>query len=119
MADIQLGAVEARFAEIIWERAPINSTELVHVCESELSWKKSTTYTVLRRLCEKGLFACADGTVTAVLSREEYYSRRSEVLVSEEYGGSLPAFVAAFTRNKKLTPDEVEEIRRMIDKYGD
>ena len=114
MNDIQLGAAEERFAEIIWENEPLSSAELCRRAESVLGWKKSTVYTVLRRLCEKGIAANEHGTVTALISRAELDTVRSEQVVFESFSGSLPAFIAAFTRKNKLTQDEVNEIRRMI-----
>ena len=117
MIDYELGAVQARFADIIWACEPVASGELVRICEKELSWKKPTTYTVLRKLCEKGLFINEGGTVRALVSREEFYSHKSEQFVQETFGGSLPAFLAAFTSGRKLSEEEAEEIRRMIDSY--
>ncbi|MBR4158421.1 MAG: BlaI/MecI/CopY family transcriptional regulator [Oscillospiraceae bacterium] len=115
MNEIRLGVVESRFAELIWENEPIASGALVKLCEKELCWKKPTTYTVLRKLCEKGIFRNEGGVVTAVLSREDFRALQSEQFVSETCGGSLPAFIAAFTSRRKLTPAEADEIQRMID----
>ena len=117
MDDKKLGAVEARFADLIWQHAPIRSGELVKLCERELTWKKPTTYTVLRRLCQRGIFRNEDGIVTALVSREEFYAMQSERFVEETFSGSLPSFLAAFTRRRSLSADEIEEIRRMIDSY--
>ena len=117
MSDFQLGAVEARFADLIWERESVSSADLVKLCEEAFSWKKSTTYTVLKRLCDKGIFKNEKGTVTAILSREEFYARQSERFVAEQFQGSLPAFLAAFTSRKQLSPEEVSALRRMIDDY--
>lgn len=117
MEDKKLGAVEARFADLIWENAPINSTSLVRLCAKELDWKKSTTYTVLKKLCERGIFQNVDGTVTALVTREEFAAARSERFVEETFAGSLPAFLAAFTSRKPLSAGEVDEIQKMIDTY--
>ncbi len=117
MEDKKLGAVEARFADLIWDNAPINSTALVRLCAKELDWKKSTTYTVLKKLCERGIFQNTDGTVTALVSREEFAAAQSERFVTEIFAGSLPAFLAAFTSRKPLSAGEVDEIQRMIDAY--
>ncbi|MBQ8893274.1 MAG: BlaI/MecI/CopY family transcriptional regulator [Clostridia bacterium] len=114
----KLGLVEARFAEIIWQHAPLSSGELVKLCQQELSWKKSTTYTVLKKLCERGIFCNEKGTVSAVLSKEDFYALQSEKFVEETFEGSLPAFIAAFTKRKHLSPEEVAAIRRMIDGEG-
>ena len=114
MADLRLGPVESRFAELIWDGEPISSTELVHL--AELEWKKSTTYTVLKRLCEKGIFQNEGGVVTSRLSREEYAARQSEQFVEETFSGSLPAFLTAFTRRKKLTEEEIDQLQRLIER---
>ena len=116
MADMRLGPVESRFAELIWDGEPISSTELVHLAERELEWKKSTTYTVLKRLCEKGIFHNEGGVVTSRLSREEYAARQSEQFVEETFSGSLPAFLTAFTRRKKLTEEEIDQLQRLIER---
>ena len=117
MSDWKLGAVEARFADLIWQGEPMTSTELVRQAEAALGWKKSTTYTVLKRLCQRGIFQNQDGKVTSLLSKEEFYARQSEEFVEESFGGSLPAFLAAFTARKKLSRADVAELRRMIDSY--
>ncbi len=117
MTEIELGEVQARFADIVWARAPIGSGELVRICEKELNWKKPTTYTVLRKLCEKGLFKNENGIVSPLISRSEFYARRSERFVQESFSGSLPAFIAAFTSQKKLSQKDLEEIQALIDAY--
>ena len=117
MIDLELGTVQERFADIVWENEPIGSGELVKICESRLNWKKPTTYTVLRKLCEKGLLQNVNGVVTSLISREEFYSAKSNQIVEESYDGSLPAFVAAFISKKKLTSKEVQEIQAMIDAF--
>ncbi len=117
MVDYELGAVQERFADIIWVNEPIASGDLVKICEKKFQWKKSTTYTVLRKLCDKGLFQNVDGIVSSLISKEEFYSAKSEQIVENSYAGSLPAFVAAFISNKKLTPKEVDEIQQMIDAF--
>ncbi len=118
MGDMRLGAIEAKFADLIWNHEPVNSTELVKLAAQELEWKKSTTYTVLRRLCEKGIFRNQDGLVTSVLSKSEFSAVQSEQFVEETFAGSLPAFLAAFTTRKSLTAEEVAEIQQMIDQFG-
>ena len=106
-----MGAVESQFAEIIWENEPISSTELAKRSEAIFRWKKSTTYTVLKRLCEKGIFQNNKGTVTSLISKQEFYSVQSEKFVAETFDGSLPAFLNAFTARKHLTPEEVTYLR--------
>ena len=115
MEVMKLGIVEAQFAELIWAREPIASGELVKLCEKELNWKKSTTYTVLKKLCERGIFQNNDGVVTSLLTRDEFNAVQSEQFVEDTFEGSLPAFLAAFTSRKTLSKEEVEEIRRLID----
>ena len=117
MGEVQLGAIEARFADIIWQNEPISSSELVRLSEEVLKWKKSTTFTVLRRLCEKGLFKNEKSLVTSLISKEEFYSLQSEKFVEENFDGSLPAFLVAFTSKKKLSKEEVEYLRRMVAEY--
>lgn len=115
MGELTMGAIETRFAEMIWQREPISSTELVKLAAKELEWKKSTTYTVLRRLCERGIFQNQDGTVTSKISREDFYAVQSEQFVEETFSGSLPAFLAAFTTRKKLSDREIAELQALID----
>ena len=115
MPDTSLCPIETRFAELIWDRAPVSSGELVKLAEQELSWKKSTTYTILRRLCQKGLFQNEGGTVTALMTREDFYSRQSRQFVEETFDGSLPRFLAAFTSRNKLSEQEIAAIQQLID----
>ncbi len=117
MSIIELGEVQARFADIVWEHEPVGSGELVKICERELNWKKPTTYTVLRKLCEKGLFRNEDGVVSSVMSRDEFFAARSKEFVKESFDGSLPAFIAAFTSQSRLSDEEIDEIQRMIDSF--
>lgn len=117
MEEMKLGIVEAKFADIIWQNEPISSGELVKKCEEELSWKKSTTYTVLKKLCERGIFQNEQGTVTSLISKDEFNSRQSEKFIEETFEGSLPAFIAAFTKRKVLSKKDMDEIRKMIDSF--
>lgn len=115
MSDYTLAPIEAKFAELIWSNAPVASSTLVKLAEAALGWKKSTTYTVLRRLCQKGLFQNENGTVTVLLSKEEFSARQSEDFIAETFDGSLPKFLAAFTGRKKLTETEIDALQRLID----
>ncbi|MBQ8815291.1 MAG: BlaI/MecI/CopY family transcriptional regulator [Lachnospiraceae bacterium] len=119
MEDIRLGVVESHFAELIWQNEPLSSKELVALCERELHWKKSTTYTVLKKLCEKGLFRNEQSVITSRISRDEFDAIQSEQFVEETFDGSLPAFIAAFTKRKELSADEIAQIRQMIDSCGE
>lgn len=115
MSEMKLGAVEARFADIIWNNEPLKPGDLVKLAEAELSWKRTTTFTILKRLCEKGIFQNKDRIVTSLVSREEFYALQSERFVNDTFEGSLPAFLAAFGTRKKLSDIEVEELKKVID----
>ncbi len=117
MVEYRLGAMETKFAEIMWNNEPITSGELVKLCEIELSWKKSTTYTMLRRLCERGIFQNKNGIVFSLLSKEEFNALQSEKFVEETFDGSLPQFLAAFTLRRKLSKKEIDELQKLIDGY--
>lgn len=115
MEELRLGAIESKFADIIWTNEPIPSGELVKLCDKELGWKKSTTYTMLKRLCLRGIFKNEDGIVSSLMTKAEFGAAQSEKFVEETFEGSLPAFLAAFTSRKKLSKAELEEIRQMIE----
>ena len=115
MDKTRLGAVESRFADLIWANAPMPTAALVALAQEKLDWKRTTTYTVLRRLCERGLFELTGGTVTAKLSRAEFYEKQSREYVQSAFDGSLPAFVAAFSRSRKLSAGEIEALQKLID----
>ena len=117
MALYQLGEVESRFAEIIWREEPLSSPELVRLCEKELNWKKSTTYTVLRKLCQRGIFKNENSIVSSVISKEKYCSCAGKSFIEETFNGSLPAFIAAFAADNKLTEEDIAEIKKLIDDY--
>ncbi len=117
MKEMQMGAIESRFADIIWQNEPISSSELSKRGEELLGWKKTTCYTVLKRLCDKGIFQNQGGTVSSLISKEEFYSMQSQKFVNETFGGSLPAFFAAFTSEKSLSAKEIDELKKMIENY--
>ena len=110
-----MGALEARFADIIWTHEPMASKDLIKLAEAELNWKSTTSYTVLKRLCKRGIFQLKDKIVTSLMCREEFYGRKSEEFIQETFDGSLPAFIAAFGSRKKLSEREVEELKTLID----
>lgn len=116
MADIRMGPAETQFAEIIWSNEPITSGALSKKAEEALNWKKTTSFTVLKRLCERGIFQNQNGTVTSLISKEEFFARHSEQYVRETFGGSLPAFLAAFGTGKKLSDREIDEMKALIEK---
>ena len=117
--EIQLGVIEARYADMIWEHEPVTSSELVKMTAVEFNWKRTTAHNVLRRLIDKGLFQNENGLVTSVISREDFYSKQSKQYVEDTFAGSLPAFIAAFGSRKKPSAKELEEIRRIIDSFGE
>ncbi|MFG6367140.1 MAG: BlaI/MecI/CopY family transcriptional regulator [Lachnospiraceae bacterium] len=110
---------EYRFCEILWENEPVTSSELVRLCRERLEWKKSTTYTVIRRLSERGVLKSEDAVVTSLVSREDVQSAESTEVVERTFSGSLPSFIAAFTRKKNLSKQEIDEIQKIIDNYKD
>lgn len=115
MTQYRLGEVESRFADIIWDNEPISSRGLSELAEAKLSWKRTTTYTVLKRLCERGLFQNNGGCVTSLVSKDEFYACQSEQFVADTFNGSLPAFVAAFGSRKKLSQKDIDELQQVID----
>lgn len=115
MTEYKLGEVESRFADIIWSNEPLTSRRLAELAEERLSWKRTTTYTVLKRLCDRGLFQNQGGTVTSLVSRQEFYAMQSEKFVEDTFEGSLPAFLAAFGSRKKLSKKEIDELQTIID----
>ena len=117
MKDIELGNVQERFADLIWDNEPIESGTLVKLCTQKWGWKKSTTYTVLRKLCDKGLFENTGGTVHALVAKETFYAKRSKQIVEDSFDGSLPAFFAAFMSGRGLSSKEVDQIQDMINRY--
>ena len=116
MSEYKLGVVESRFADIIWKNEPVSSSELAKIALKELDWKKSTTYTVLKRLCDRGIFANEKGTVISLIKKNDFYALQSEEVVNDSFSGSLPAFVAAFSSRKKLSDEEINQLQDMINK---
>lgn len=117
MKEYKLAQSEARFADLIWKNEPISSGELVKLCEKEMDWKKSTTYTVLKKLCEKGIFQNENAVVSALIKKDEFYAKQSRWFVEDTFGGSLPKFLTAFMGGKKLSDHQVEELKRLIDEH--
>ena len=117
MADLRLGPVESRFAELIWDGEPISSTELVHLAERELEWKKSTTYTVIKRLSQRGVLKNENAIVTSLVSKDEVQKEESKKFIEKNFNGSLPNFIASFISSKALSYEEIAEIRTLIDKF--
>ena len=115
MAEYRLGEVEMRFATLIWENEPIASGELAKLSEKELNWKKSTTYTILKRLCERELFQNVGGVVTSLVSKQLFLAKQSEQFIEDNFEGSLPGFITAVTSGRKLTRKEIVELQRIID----
>ncbi len=115
MNDFKIGSAEARFADLIWENEPVTSGQMAKLGAAEFQWKKTTSFTVLKRLCDRGIFQNEGGTVTSLISREEFYARHSLQYVEETFGGSLPAFLAAFGTRKKLSDKEIDELKNVIE----
>ena len=113
----KLGEMEGKLAELIWENAPVTTRKLVELCAEAFGWKRTTTYTMLKRLCDRGMFETKEGTVSALVSQEELKAAQGEKFVEETFGGSLPQFLAAFCRRKRLSREEVQEIQKLIDDY--
>ena len=117
MKEYKLTESEEKFADIVWQNAPIGSGDLVKICEKEMEWKKSTTYTVLKKLCEKGIFRNENAVVSSLLTKDEYYARQSIRFVEDTFGGSLPRFLTAFINGKKLGKHQAEELKKLIDEH--
>ena len=117
MTEYKLADAESRFADLIWDNEPITSGQLVKLAAAELEWKSTTSYTVLRRLCDRGLFQNVDSVVTSCVSREAFYQHKSQQFVEESFGGSLPKFLAAFMGKKKLSVEQIAEIQKMIEDF--
>lgn len=117
MDTYKLGEMEEKFAELIWEKAPIRTGELTKLCQQVFDWKRTTTYTMLKRLCERGLFANEDGLVVVCMKKEDFQAARGEQFIEENFGGSLPMFLASFARRKKLGEKEIQMLKELIDNY--
>ncbi len=119
MNEYQMGAVESRFADIIWENEPISSAELAKMAEKAFGWKKSTTYTVLKRLCDKGIFKNEKSRVSSVIGKDDFFAHQSERFVENNFNGSLPAFITAFAKSRALNREDIEQIKRMLEEYSE
>ena len=117
MKAYKLTESEEKFAELIWQNEPIGSGDLVKLCEKEMNWKKSTTYTVLKKLCEKGIFQNENAVVSSLIRMDEYYAKQSIRFVEDTFGGSLPKFLTAFIGGRKLSEHQAEELKRLIDEH--
>ena len=118
MESYKLGVVETRFADLVWDHEPIGSGELVRLAGEELDWKKSTTYTVIKKLCDRGILKNENSVVSSVASREQYLARQSRQFVEDTFEGSLPGFLAAFTKEEALSDQEIEALKAVIDNLG-
>ena len=114
MAEYHLGEIEMKFADIIWENEPLKSGELIKLCEQALGWKKSTTYTILKRVSERGLFQNVDAVVTTCVQKDEFMAKQTEQFLDANFEGSLPKFLAAFAKKNKFSEKEIEEINKII-----
>ena len=111
------GEMEERFAQMIWQHEPVSSRTLTELCAEAFNWKRTTTYTMLRRLCDRGLFQNINGTVSSLMSEADFRAGQGEQFLNETFEGSLPQFFAAFTRRNKLSKKEIHEIQRLIDEH--
>lgn len=116
--EIKMGLVETRFADIIWKHAPLTTKHLVELCQAELNWKRTTTYTVLKKLCDRGIFSVESSVISTKISKDEFHSIQSEQFVQDNFHGSLPAFIAAFTARKTPSREELEELKVLLDSFG-
>ena len=119
MKEYKLATSEKRFADLIWEHAPIRSGELTKLCEEQFEWKRTTTYTMLKRLCERGMFVNENGTVRVQMTKEEFQAGQGTAFIEEHFNGSLPLFLTAFSRKNKLSKNDVEKLQQLIDSYRD
>ena len=117
--NINLTAAEEKLAALIWRDAPLTSPELVAIADKEMGWKKSTTYTVLKKLCTKGVFLNSYANITVILTRDELHAHQSRSFVEDTFGGSLPKFITSFIGGKKLSPEQAAELRRFIEEHED
>lgn len=117
METYKLGEMEARLAKLIWGHAPLRTSELVALCEEAFAWKRTTTYTMLKRLCERGIFVNDKGTVQTLISQEDFLANQGTQFIEEYFKGSLPLFLTAFSRKRRLGKKDVEELKRLIDSY--
>lgn len=117
MSIARLGMVESRFADIVWQNAPLSTKTLVDLCKKELNWARTTTYTVLKKLCDRGIFKTENSEVSVLIGKDEFYAIQSEQFVDENFGGSLPAFIAAFSTRKNISEKEIQEIKEMIENF--
>lgn len=108
---------EYRFCRILWEHEPIKSKELVKLCQEQLGWKPTTTYTVIKRLSERGVVKNENAVVSALVSQEEVQAAQVDEMMEKTFDGSLPAFIAAFSRNRKVSPEEIDQVQAMIDRF--
>ena len=117
--DTRLGLIESRFADIVWANAPLSTRQLVSICNDELDWARTTTYTVLKKLCERGIFEMTNKTVTVLVPKDEFRAIRSQQFVNENFQGSLPAFIAAFATRQNLSREELCELKKLINSMGE
>lgn len=119
MGNWNLGEKGLAFAKIIWEHEPVSSRKLTELCEEKFGWKRTTTYTMLKNLCEKGIFENRNGTVVSLMSEEKFGMLRGDEILEDNFGGSLPKFIAAFTRRNKLSQKDIDELQTLIDHYNE
>ena len=112
---LRMAEMESRFAEILWAHAPLTTKEMVVIANKELNWARTTTYTVLRKVCQRGIFQMENGVVSILIPKDEYHAIRSKQFVEKDFQGSLPAFIAAFSTRQKLSKEDISELKKLID----
>jgi len=117
MKKYKLGKMEQKFANLIWKNAPVSTHDLIMLCSESFDWKRTTTYTMLKRLCDRELFVTDNGIVKIILSKEDFSTEKGKEFLDETFDGSMPRFITAFTRRGKLNEKEVQEIQQLIDEY--
>ena len=117
MEQYRLGEMEKRLADIIWANSPVSTRKLTELCEAEFGWKRTTTYTMLKRLCDRGLFENRNGTVEIITSKDDFTLAQSQNFINETFDGSLPMFLTLFSKNKKLNKEDIDQLQRLIDQF--
>ena len=117
MEQYKLGEMEKKFADIIWNNSPVSPRKLTEICDKEFGWKRTTTYTMLKRLCERGIFENQGGTVITKITKDDFMLEQSQEFINQAFEGSLPMFLTLFSKSKRLSADEVNEIQQLLDRY--
>ena len=117
MEQYKLGEMEKRLADLIWANAPLTSKKLTELCAEAFGWKRTTTYTMLKRLCDRGIFANENGTIVVLMAKEDFTLAQSQNFINETFDGSLPMFLTLFSKNKAMKKEDIERLQQLIDSY--